>query len=439
VSNNNKNKNKIMQKLKADLGSQVKSLVKQGLKTSLTAAGGVAGTYIGNPRAGRKIGKGIAAKLSKLVGSGDYASNTTDLAVNSLIKPGANQYATFGDNTSCVRIQHREYIRDIFAGAPGTFTTTSIEVNPGLQTSFPYLSGLANNFEEYRVSGMVFELVSTTSPYNSISAMGSVIAAMQYNAANPPFTTKAQMENSDFAISARLDKSIMYGVECKDLATNNLYIRNQALDTIPKTSTDVGLLQLAIQSGMGITADSVIGELWVSYDIDLMRPHITTRSTGGDYQMQLVLESVVSSTQYLCSENCSFITSCRSGVFSTDKPVILPKFTNTFASVPFLSLTMTPGNVYRVDVDMDVSTAIPGNYVLTLEGCAIIPSGTWPVMQDNTNGRLTATTFYRCTTSFGTNDVSVSLIGTTSANSKWTFNISACGPFDEFKIISPIM
>jgi len=356
-----------MQRLSAfmtpSLKKELKNIVKTGLTQGGKAAGGIAGTYLGNGRIGKRVGGTIGAKLSKLVGSGDYASNTEDIAVNSLVKKGVTQYASFGDNTSCVRIQHREYIRDIFSGpTAGAFAYTTVSVNPGLQASFPYLHGIAQNFEEYRVNGIVYELVSSTSPYNANSAMGTTIMAMQYNASNPAFTTKPQMENSDFAISARFDKSVMYGIECKDLSTNNLYIRELDISNrVPLTQTDVGLLQIATQPSSTFPVNSTIGELWVSYDIEFMRPHIVD-STEASVNFSHVSTTPILLLQNLTDANGDFTIYGKSGPFTGLPSPIAP-----FAFQP---PTLIVGLLYQM-----VITCVRADAAAIAPPTLVVPTG----------------------------------------------------------------
>lgn len=243
------------------------------------ALGGLAGSRLGSAAGGARVGRSIGARLSKMFGCGDYVVNDMPVA-NSLIKgpQSRNAYPTFGNNGQSTRIQHREFLFDLSQGATaGVFTNTTLPINPGLIASFPYLAPIAANFEEYRINGLVFEFISTTSPYLAGGAMGSVIMSMQYNPLTPAFTSKVQMENSDFAISARPDQTMIYGVECA-LNTQNMYLVRMGLPTAPLTSTDLGLMQFAVQSP--IAANTVIGEIWVSYDIELMRPKAQTWAPG---------------------------------------------------------------------------------------------------------------------------------------------------------------
>lgn len=241
------------------------------------ALGGLAGSRLGSASGGAKVGRTLAAKLSRMFGCGDYVVNESPVS-NSLLKGGGNAYATFGNNGQSTRIQHREYLFDLSQGAvAGAFSNTSFQINPGLLASFPYLAPIASNFEEYRINGLVFEFISTTSPYFAGGAMGSVVMAMQYNPTSPSFSSKVQMENSDFAISARPDQSMVYGVECA-MNTQNMYLIRQGGSTAPLTATDLGIMQIAVQSP--IAAGVVLGEVWVSYDIELLRPKAQVAGAG---------------------------------------------------------------------------------------------------------------------------------------------------------------
>jgi len=266
--------------LKNSLLSAIRPAVKSVLETGGAALGSSLGGLVGpgGAMAGASAGKMLAQRFSKLIGSGDYSTNITDVAHNSLVRySGASEYASFSDSKTSVRLRHREYLQDVFVGTTGVFSNTSFAINPGLSNTFPFLAQIAGNFEEYHMHGLVFEFVSTTSPYNAASAMGSVIMAMEYNAAAPAFTSKPQMENSDFAVSARPDKCMIYGVECANNATNNLFIR-QGAGPLPLTTTDIGTFQVATLTPLatGVT----LGELWVSYDVELFRPHISPARFG---------------------------------------------------------------------------------------------------------------------------------------------------------------
>jgi len=268
----------------------VKAAVGSGLKKAGSMAGAHAGAMIGMPKKGAKFGSGVAARLSRLIGTGDYTTNEGMVSANSLFGKSSSSAnaGSFESAKGGVRLKHREYMQDIFAPSSvgSTFTVSQFVVNPGLSYVFPYLAQIAANFEQYRFHGLVFEFISTTAPYG-VTALGSYVMAMEYNAAAPLFTTKPQMENSDYALSCRLDHSGMYGIECApgSQAQNYYYVRSPGA-TIVQNLTDTGIMQIGLATTTvaagtaGITVNSAIGELWVTYDVELIRPRISPARYG---------------------------------------------------------------------------------------------------------------------------------------------------------------
>jgi hypothetical protein len=258
--------------LMSTLKKQVAPMVKPMVKSALENGGGMIGSLTNIPGAS-DIGKKLGSRISKLVGSGDYSASDPP-AYNSLF-PRSRDFPSFGSTSGSTRIKHREYISDIFTGSTaGTFNNLSLPVNPGLTFVFPYLSQIAANYEKYKFHGLVFEYIATTSPYNSSSAMGSVILSTQFNSSVTPYTNKAQMENSENAISDRFDKSIVFGIECAQQATNEYYCRS-GVTVQPIQLTDLCQFQIATQPASTFPTNSTIGELWVTYDIEFLGPRIS--------------------------------------------------------------------------------------------------------------------------------------------------------------------
>lgn len=275
--------------------------VKKFLVDSGAAIGGLAGPL------GSAAGVHFARRLSKLIGSGDYSMN--QVRVNSLINPaGADPIASFQamGGANCLRIRHREFLGDVTTSAvAGEFKNYSYPINAGLRETFPFLSQVADNYEEYVMGGLVFEFISTASPYLATSALGSIVASMEYNPTAPPYVSKYQMENSANAVSNRLDKSIMYGVECAHGTNpqNSYFIRTGHSDA-PLTATDMGTFQIAVAPGVGVPTNSVVGELWVTYDVCLDRPVLNAnrpgvvRSTRGTVSATNIFGAIQSTTNY---------------------------------------------------------------------------------------------------------------------------------------------
>jgi len=263
---------------------------------------------------------GLALAGMKLAGFGDYAPMTAVPRENSFMKELMTNGPPSIHNTSqrTFIVRHREYLGDIVTGASPAFTINSFAINPGLRDSFPWLAQIAQNFEQYRIRGMVYEFKSTSADaLNSTNtALGTVIMATEYNSDSLPFVTKAQMENHEFASSCRQSCSMLHAIECAPRATSisELYTRQGE----PPSGQDLRLYDLgrfsiatAGQQGANVT----IGELWCSYEIELLKPQIpdvlTSAETDHVWSVTAVSTSAyfgTSQTTYSDQIGCTFTT-----------------------------------------------------------------------------------------------------------------------------------
>lgn len=244
--------------------------------------GRMAGGYVGNK---------VHNLISSITGSGDYKISAFPVKSNTLvgIEPGNSPPKFNNSKSGEVRVQHREFIKDIFSG-PTAGTALNVEtfpIQPGVLTTFPWFSSVAGNFECYRIKGMLFEFKSmSANALNSTNtALGTVIMATQYNAAAPAFSTKQQMENYEYAQSAKPSESMCHYIECAKGSSplEELYIRTGSIPGNGIQSIqlyDIGNFFIATQ---GMQATNInLGELWVSYDIELIKPKLTEGAVGGD-------------------------------------------------------------------------------------------------------------------------------------------------------------
>jgi hypothetical protein len=183
-----------------------------------------------------------------------------------------------------VTISKTEYLFDIASSIPFAIDS-SIAINPGLSGQFPWLASVANSWEIYKFIRLVYHYkptsgsaVSTTNP-----ALGVVILATQYNSLDAPFITKQQMENYQGAVSTVPYQSVSHNV-LKGLTRNaqlpltDLYIRSSAVPSgADQRMYDIGVLVVAVQ---GMPANgNIVGELWVDYTVELIKPRIPTSPT----------------------------------------------------------------------------------------------------------------------------------------------------------------
>lgn len=243
-----------------------------------------AGHIIGGP-AGRQVGGLINRAIYALTGFGDYQVQSNALLETNGPPAVINRGKEF-------IVRHREYISDIYslagaANTPSGFGLQTFAINPGNFTTFPWLSSIADKFEQYRIEGMVFEFKSLYSDavVTQNGSIGSIILATEYNAGAPSFASKQAMENYQFAQSCKPSLSVLHPIECarSQNVLSELYVRPGVVPAGEDVKTyDFGDFQIASQGiPLGAAGAAVnLGELWVSYQIALIKPRIPTASSS---------------------------------------------------------------------------------------------------------------------------------------------------------------
>jgi hypothetical protein len=220
---------------------------------------------------GKLVTKGLGTLIS---GFGDYKVQSNTLMTGGLDPPTVVNSIDQGG----VIVRHREYLQDISATI--AFTINNFSLNPGIVSTFPWLSSIAQHFEQYRFRGVLFEFKTLSSDTvlssATSSALGSVIMATQYNALSPAFPDKFTMENYEFANSSKPSNSFIHPVECQrgQTSISELYVRGEAAPA----NSDIRLYDMGVFSiaTVGMQAASgVAGELWVTYELELYKPKIS--------------------------------------------------------------------------------------------------------------------------------------------------------------------
>lgn len=235
-------------------------------KGLLSSIGGIAGGFLGGP-VGAAIGSKAGDLLSTITGFGDYQVNENTLA-------NGNSIPSFRMVSDGVEIAHREYIADVNGST--AFNLNELPINPGISTTFPWLSQIAENFENYEMLGLVFEYrpASGTAVSSASAALGVVVYATDYNVLSPNFINKQQMESYEFSCSTVPNMGMLHPVECKPASNvlETLYVRNGAIIAgADQRMYDMGSFQYATQ---GMQSSYLCGELWVSYHIKLKKPRL---------------------------------------------------------------------------------------------------------------------------------------------------------------------
>lgn len=220
----------------------------------------------------RDVGVSLATKgIARVLGFGDY-----EISHNSLMPGGdSNVVPMMHSDNGTVRVQRREYLFDVFSST--VFRNGRIAITPTNYACFPWLSTFAENFEQYRILGMIFEYKTLSGAISSSQALGSVTLATQYNVSEPAFANKSQALNHYFGCSTVPSASLLHAIECEPMYDpyKVYWIRHPGEVGNPdRRLNDYGVLNIVTQGQLEERV--TLGELWVSYDVVLIKPRLPT-------------------------------------------------------------------------------------------------------------------------------------------------------------------
>jgi len=210
-----------------------------------------------------KIGR-FMRRARPIAGVGAYNA----VGANSLMASPVPVVGSAPDNG--VRVKHTEYIMDI--NSTTDLTNLVLNINPGMQTTFPWLSNLARSFQKWDAIAMIFTFKSTsaTALGSTSTALGTIIGAVIYDVNAEVPISKAGILGLSGARAGVPSKDNLFPVECAPSSRlmRNLLVRSAGVsDDLQKY--DLGKLLIAT---VGSQTVSVAGELHVSYDVVLKSP-----------------------------------------------------------------------------------------------------------------------------------------------------------------------
>jgi len=243
-------------------------------------------------------------------------------------------------NGESLRIRHREFVTEVY-GFSGSFNINiSLAMNPGFTQSFPWLSGIALNFEMYKFHAMRATIVPTV----PTSSAGANYMLLDYDVLDPN-PNKAQFLSGISSGSAPVwsECSIDY-VPDADQGIKK-FIRISGTDGTGQDQrlNDMGRLILATD---GTSSSNDIGDLYIEYDVELFSPAINPAvAYAGSQHMSI---STATSTAY-----------CSAGVYSNTGPLLAYPIAN--ASSGTLRLNFTQPGQYLIDILNGVTTTSGGS------------------------------------------------------------------------------
>jgi hypothetical protein len=303
----------------AELGFLAKAL--RGLGN---LGGTTMGAMVGAPGAGGAIGHSLGAAVSKWLGAGDYT-----VSRNTITQRAASNIPMMHNNGQSIIVRHREFISSI-SGSVAFTVQSSLAINPGMAATFPWLSSIAARFQEYEFKGMVFHYVPTSGTFNgTTAALGSVMLQTTYRSTDSAPSYKAEMLNEYCANEVVPFETMAHPIECdpKENPFAIHYVRTGPIPSGEPLMYDLGTTFIATQ-GMKDTA--VVGDLWVTYEVELKKP--------------LISSPVVSSPMYFSRTYASPTTS---SFFSGTAGPIIGTFPVT-ATAKTITIPSVAGKIFLV-------------------------------------------------------------------------------------------
>jgi hypothetical protein len=198
----------------------------------------------------------------------EYSAPVSTAKIQRTTKPMFNR----GANTI---IKHREYLYDV--NQTDGFAVIRIPINPGISSTFPWLSQIAPAYEKYRFKSLrfMYEVLSAT------TSTGKIFFVPCFNPQDPPPLSKLEALTYEEAVGSQPWVSFVCDIKQKYLKTYNEYfIRQTNLQANQDLKTfDPLVLYLCTD---GPSALSTVGEVYIEYEIELINPIGVTEEIGSN-------------------------------------------------------------------------------------------------------------------------------------------------------------
>lgn len=190
-------------------------------------------------------------------------------------------------DTKCgVRIRHREYIDNVQLHQ--LYTLSDFPCNPGIEATFPWLSDVANSWEQYRFHSLRFRYITRA----STATRGSIILAPEYDALDAPPTDEYQLTAYYGSVEDAPWKNILvkFDVDGMHPLGPRKFIRNSTQPLLGDLKTyDVGVLYIGSLDAIAGDEGFVGGKLWVEYDVELFVPQKNAPLRAGPAEPRLTV------------------------------------------------------------------------------------------------------------------------------------------------------
>lgn len=161
-------------------------------------------------------------------------------------------------NSTTIVVHERERVATL-SGSVGFALANTFTLNPGLPASFPWLSVIANQFEKYRMSKVVYRF----RPSKGSSSPGIVVLAFEPDATDlPPSSALEIAQGLRYA-----DGPVWSDLELLVPMKFEGFVRNSAIANSDVRLSDAGKVYVAVE---GCADTTICGYIEAEYTIELM-------------------------------------------------------------------------------------------------------------------------------------------------------------------------
>ena len=147
-----------------------------------------------------------------------------------------------------------------------------------MKVTFPWASSIARSFQQYRIKGMVYHYVPTSGSIATASpSLGSVMLQTVYRATDAAPSSKVELLNEYWSSEVVPSDTLAHPIECNPMENpyNVQYVRSHDPPAgESRLLYDLGTTYLAVSGQQA--SNQVLGDLWVTYEIELLKPIITS-------------------------------------------------------------------------------------------------------------------------------------------------------------------
>lgn len=184
------------------------------------------------------------------------------------------------DSKGNVRIQHREYLFDVLSTSNNYDIQNIVIANPTVKESFPWLSGMAGNFQKFCFEKLCLHFV-TQSP---TSSPGSVMIVPIYDVdQNIPQDKSQALTFQDTTRSPAWQEC------CSLLPKSRLCTQKEYFTKIVQDDLKLSIpAKIMIATSGASDSSPITGEMWIEYDVKLSCPQ---RDASGGFDFLSVAPS----------------------------------------------------------------------------------------------------------------------------------------------------